>query len=267
MQRSTHLSRGLKMHLKNRSLLHRAHSRFRPLFKPLAIVMTCLIMSSCAMLDATGMRGASSMTIDVEVYKGPLSKSIETQNAELYGIVRDAGNVFYLLNQEAYAISDSEPCSTTETNDKPNETTIINKTKETKETILVENIKSENNKNNPPIKSGDCIILENLIYDSNLFINEDNSTDVLNFNNLGIYIKIKDSEFSDGLSDTNIIGLARIGAAFRTRADYWASLLSTRKINKQKNTSCSCRLCSLRLRNGKPDCIARRLFIDAERMH
>ncbi len=53
-----------------------------------------------AACDQSGLHGASSMRIEVEVYKGPLSKTIEVQEAELTGKVFDSRRALVSMAKE-----------------------------------------------------------------------------------------------------------------------------------------------------------------------
>lgn len=74
-------------------------NRVGKFFKLSAYAGLAASLSACAIMDETGLRGASSMTVDVEVYKGPLSKTREVQIAELLAIVRDAESTFWNIRR------------------------------------------------------------------------------------------------------------------------------------------------------------------------
>ena len=61
------------------------------------IISCCLILLAIVLLggcatnryNSIGLTGSSSIRVEVEVYKGPLSKEPEIQHAELVGLLQD----------------------------------------------------------------------------------------------------------------------------------------------------------------------------------
>ena len=60
----------------------------------LGIAFMCLSLAGCGSF----LRTSASMRVEVEVYKGPLSKSEATQFAELLGLIEEAGETFKSFN-------------------------------------------------------------------------------------------------------------------------------------------------------------------------
>lgn len=72
----------------------------RPIAIAAILITSTALLAGCGKdggLDMAGLSGSGAMQIDVEVYKGPLSKEYEIQKAELKGVLLDGQKAFHVL--------------------------------------------------------------------------------------------------------------------------------------------------------------------------
>ena len=82
----------MKLFSKHFSTSTRRTPMRRPIFAAAVIVTASALLTGCGKdggFDMAGLSSSGAMQIDVEVYKGPLSKEYEIQKAELKGVLLD----------------------------------------------------------------------------------------------------------------------------------------------------------------------------------
>lgn len=209
----------------------------RTAVKFLFLVFLAFVLSACALTSGAGIRGASSMTIDVEVYKGPLSKTIQVQKHELEAQAADVSNVLFLIRQKARLQANDNDCET----DNLADIDFLNKKNlEQKADIdFLSKKKLEQKKLEQKIDSitqltDECFIIVGISYDAwELRRASQTMQKLISIRERGVTSDEND-EAGIQLKNESISAFAQLGARLRARSDYWAAHLATASISKQE---------------------------------
>ncbi len=194
------------------------------------ILMACSV-SACALVSGAGIKGASSMTIDVEVYKGPLSKTLQVQQDELQAQAEDVTNVLYLVEKEAALLSNRKECGTDWIPD-------------IGYVVSGKPVNTNRDKRLPITKLAQtCFIGAGIAYDAkelrsqiekNVISSEFTNSAIGDLNQQGSQIVAPKSVRNFDSTNFKVKNFSRIGAQLRTRSDYWATKLATTHIRSKK---------------------------------
>ena len=80
-------------------------------------IVLSLVLSGCATGPFSKLSTGASMRVEVEVYKGPLSKDKEVQLGEIIGVIREARSNLIAFRTGAYIYSQQLGCLVTNKSD------------------------------------------------------------------------------------------------------------------------------------------------------
>ena len=213
----------------------------RSVIKSAAILLSVSVLSACALTSGAGIRGASSMTIDVEVYKGPLSKTLQVQKHELEAQAADVVNTLFLIRQKARLLANQNNCQT-------NNLAQIEFASETARATSSGGAQNgedgkggqasrktlENEIDKLTELSTECFIVVGISYDAwELRRASQTMSNLISLREQGITTAASDIS-GRRVSATKISEFAKLGARLRTRSDYWATHLATADISDQQ---------------------------------
>ena len=211
------------------------------------LILTAYVLSACAAFDQVGVKGASSMTIDVEVYKGPLSKTLDIQVVELQSITRDAETWLFDIKDQIGVVHKTYNARNADNGIECRR--LKNIKGEYYDYDASSSMPSSGREDLEP--SLECYLFQSMFYDADFL------ETILN--NAGL--EFWQSEFREAIAPTyetysecpsdepcptptctqkkpcvdreRLASVARIGAYFRTRADHWATTAATSDVRDE----------------------------------